>query len=34
MESLVLTGGIKAWVAREDEYVRYIQGYDESKWKQ
>lgn len=33
MRSLVLVGGIKAWVAEKGEFVRYMQGYDESKWQ-
>ena len=33
MQSLVLDGGVKAWVAEKGEFVQYIQGYDESKWE-
>jgi hypothetical protein len=31
MESLVLVGGIKGWVAGGEEYIRYVQEYTEAK---
>jgi arsenical-resistance protein 2 len=33
MESSVLEGGIKGWVAAGDEYVELTDGYDASIWK-
>ncbi|KAK5162677.1 uncharacterized protein LTR77_011251 [Saxophila tyrrhenica] len=32
MKSLVLSDGIKGWVAEKGVFVRYMQEYDESKW--
>lgn len=32
MQSLVLSGGIKGWVAEKGDFVRHMQEYDESKW--
>jgi len=32
MQSLVLEGGIKGWVAEKGEYVEYMQDYEESSW--
>lgn len=32
MLSLVLTGGINAWAASGGEYVRFMEGYDQSVW--
>lgn len=34
MNSLVLVGGIKAWILAGGEYLQYVQGYDASKWQQ
>lgn len=34
MESLVLEGGIKGWVAAGDDYTRLMDGYEESKWNE
>ncbi|WEW59258.1 hypothetical protein PRK78_004727 [Emydomyces testavorans] len=33
MQSLVLEGGIKGWVRAGEEYIKYIDGYDEAVWK-
>ncbi|OJD26177.1 hypothetical protein ACJ73_02451 [Blastomyces percursus] len=33
MQSLVLEGGIKGWVAAGEEYVEHIVGYEASVWK-
>ena len=33
MQSLVLTGGIKGWVAAGEEYVEQMDGYDASAWQ-
>jgi hypothetical protein len=33
MESSVLEGGIKGWVASGNEYVELTDGYDASIWK-
>ncbi|EFW17839.1 hypothetical protein D8B26_004824 [Coccidioides posadasii str. Silveira] len=33
MQSLVLEGGIKGWVTAGEEYVKYVDGYDEAVWK-
>lgn len=32
MQSLVLTGGIKGWVAGKGEFVEYMHEYNELKW--
>jgi hypothetical protein len=32
IESLVLAGGIKGWVAGGEEYTEYVQNYEPSKW--
>lgn len=32
MMSLVLTGGVNAWVASGGEHVRLMEGYDKSVW--
>lgn len=32
MQSLVLEGGVKGWVAEKGEYLQYMQEFDESKW--
>lgn len=33
MQSLVLEGGIKGWVKSGEEYLKYVEGYDEAVWK-
>lgn len=33
MESGILEGGIKGWVAGGDAYVKLMDGYDASIWK-
>ncbi|KAJ5777903.1 hypothetical protein N7520_001149 [Penicillium odoratum] len=34
MDSVVLEGGIKGWVAAGEDYIRCMDGYDASKWKE
>ena len=33
MQSLVLQGGIKGWVAAGEEYVEQMDGYEASVWQ-
>lgn len=32
MQSVILTGGIKGWVAAGGEFVEWMDGYDEAVW--
>ena len=32
MKSVILEGGIKGWAGAGDEYVRLMEGYQESVW--
>ncbi|RYP78787.1 hypothetical protein DL769_003123 [Monosporascus sp. CRB-8-3] len=34
MQSVVLQGGIKGWVAAGEEYTKWMDGYDATKWAQ
>ena len=34
MESLVLEGGIKGWVAKGGEFVRLMEGFEPTAWRQ
>lgn len=33
MESLVLTGGIKGWVAAGEEYTEWMQEFEKGVWE-
>ena len=32
MRSFIMAGGIKGWVAGGEEYVKFVDGYEEEKW--
>jgi arsenical-resistance protein 2 len=34
MQSVILSGGIKGWVASGDEYVAFMDGFDAAEWEQ
>jgi hypothetical protein len=34
MKSVVLAGGIKAWVGAGGEHIDYVDGYDPIEWHQ